>query len=70
MDETTRELVAALCVRAGGLMEDQRAELVSRLADDPRIISRRITMLDQTARDLAAFAGVAHSFLRSAVVKK
>jgi hypothetical protein len=69
MDDTTRELIAGLCVRAGTLMEDTSTELVSSLADDPAIIWARIDMLDQAAQDLAAFAAAARSLLRLAAGK-
>jgi hypothetical protein len=59
MDETTRELIAGLCVRAGTLMEDCSADLVSVLPSDAIVIDDRIALIDWAGQDLIALAAAA-----------
>jgi hypothetical protein len=59
VDEATRELIAGLCVRAGALMEDRSAELVSALPPDAVVIEQRITFIEQAGQDLMALAAAA-----------
>ena len=59
MDEATRGLIAELCMRAGALMEDRSAELVSSLPPDAAIIEQRIALIEQAGQDLLAFAAAA-----------
>lgn len=67
MDEETLELIAALCLRAGALMEDRSVELVESLSDDLALIERRIVLIEQAGQDLAAFALAARALVRSAI---
>jgi len=59
MDQTTAELIAELCMRAGALMEDRSADLVSAVPSDVAVVERRIARLVQTGEDLAALAAAA-----------
>ena len=65
MDETTRELIAGLCVRAGTLMEDCSADLVSALPSSAVVIDDRIALMERAGQDLIALAAAARVLHRS-----
>lgn len=67
MDQTTLELIAGLCVRAGTLMEDRSVELVSVMPDDQAILASHIASIEQAGHDLTALAGAAKALHRLAI---
>jgi hypothetical protein len=66
VDDEGYELIVALLLRAGCLMEDQSVAFVSDLPRDPTEIKAAIGRLNETAADLGALAAAAGSILRSA----
>ena len=63
-DRETRNLIGALLVHAGAIMEDESVDLVSRLPDDRAALGRRIARLAQVSADLASLAAAAEALCR------
>jgi len=64
MDQRGLELIAELCMRAGALMEDRSADLVSAVPPDLAVVERRIARLAQAGEDLLTLAAAARTLLR------
>ena len=67
MDQRGLELIAELCMRAGALMEDRSADLVSAVPPDLAVVERRIARLAQAGEDLLTLAAAARTLLRLSV---
>lgn len=66
MQSVPREIVAAMVVQAGMLMEDLSTELILSLPDDSSSINDRLETIDRSGRDLIALAAAARVLLRIA----
>jgi hypothetical protein len=62
--EEDLNLIAALLVRAGGMMEDESVALVSRMPEDKDEVAARILRFGEVAADLTALADAAKAMLR------
>jgi anti-sigma-K factor RskA len=58
------DLIAALLVRAGAIMEDESVALVSRIPDDDETLNARVARFEEVAADFAALAAAAKTLLR------